>query len=343
MDTRNASPVGRLSGGLRRILCLLLAVSLAVLTAPPRPALAVPSLVANAGPDTTVESGEMVMLEGAPTGAQLSYLWQQESGSAVVLSRPMSSSTSFFAPLVDVTTVLSFKLTVDDGVSMSEDSVLVSVTPRWDAGPQRISPSPYKRSSNPALGSSEGRVYTVWSEDGAAYFARRDVGEGTFGYPMSLSGLVGRRQANWVYAAPQIASSGATVCVAFEAYVAQDYGGRYLWATEAFLATSRDYGASFTVEMVSHPDDAFAARWPKVAIAQGHTYVVYQKESLAGGMSGTLPLQVEARSGGVTSARRVPLTTPGSRSPPSRTGRGSSMPTPARAQSVSRRGSTAPS
>jgi putative cell wall-binding protein len=304
MDTRNASPVGRLSGGLRRILCLLLAVSLAVLTAPPRPALAVPSLVANAGPDTTVESGEMVMLEGAPTGAQLSYLWQQESGSAVVLSRPMSSSTSFFAPLVDVTTVLSFKLTVDDGVSMSEDSVLVRVTPRWDAGPQRISPSPYKRSSNPALGSSEGRVYTVWSEDGAAYFARRDVGEGTFGYPMSLSGLVGRRQANWVYAAPQIASSGATVCVAFEAYVAQDYGGRYLWATEAFLATSRDYGASFTVEMVSHPDDAFAARWPKVAIAQGHTYVVYQKESLAGGMSGTLPLQVCAIGGAPGSSKR---------------------------------------
>ncbi len=292
MDTRSVRLADRRSARLRRILSLLLAVSLASLSLPALPVAAAGAGTANAGPDITVESGEMVALQGSASGTPISYVWEQETGPVVVLAAPTYPHTFFWAPTVSTTTVLQFKFTADDGLSTAEDWVDVTVTPRWDGGPQKLSPSPYKYSSNPVLGSSDGRVYAVWSEGGAAYFSRRDVGEGTFAYPMSLSGLVMQRQANWNYSAPQLASSGATVCVAFEAYVAQQYEGKQILATEAFLATSRDHGASFTVEMVSRKDDGFAARFPKVAIAEGHTYVVYQNEAMPGGPITAMPLEM---------------------------------------------------
>jgi len=88
---------------------------------------------ADAGPDMSVDEGQMVTLDA--TGSSdpnpedtLTYEWVQIDGPAVVLSDPSTAQPTFTAPSVGPEgAVLTFQLTVGDGTSSTPDEVAVTV------------------------------------------------------------------------------------------------------------------------------------------------------------------------------------------------------------------------
>ena len=76
------------------------------------------SPVAYAGEDRDVKIGQRVTLNGSksydPNGSISSYEWKQLSGPIVLIDNSKSVSASFIAPDVNITTKLSFQLTVID-------------------------------------------------------------------------------------------------------------------------------------------------------------------------------------------------------------------------------------
>ena len=76
------------------------------------------SPVAHAGEDRDVEIGQRITLNGSksydPNGSIFSYEWKQLSGPIVLIDNSKSASASFTAPDVNITTILSFQLTVVD-------------------------------------------------------------------------------------------------------------------------------------------------------------------------------------------------------------------------------------
>jgi PKD repeat protein len=81
-------------------------------------------LVADAGPDQTVDEGDTVTLNGSdssdPDGTIVSYLWTQTDGPAVTIDNPNLAQPTFTAPPVDADgDELIFQLTVtdDDGLT----------------------------------------------------------------------------------------------------------------------------------------------------------------------------------------------------------------------------------
>ena len=106
----------------------------------PWPGAAAPSLancagavtppVANAGLAQTVASGAAVTLNGSATGtAPLTFAWAQNPADAtqVVLTGANTANPTFTAPVVGVTTVLNFTLTVTNSAGSSSASVTVTV------------------------------------------------------------------------------------------------------------------------------------------------------------------------------------------------------------------------
>lgn len=91
--------------------------------------------VAVAGPDVTVQPGDLVTLNATgssdPDNDQLTFIWQQVEGSPEIefQSTRFSSIVSFTAPLVTSTTTLRLSLAVSDGFAARFDEVLVTVTP----------------------------------------------------------------------------------------------------------------------------------------------------------------------------------------------------------------------
>ena len=89
--------------------------------------------VANAGDDTTVTEGSIVTLDGTgsydPDGDDLTYSWDQTSGTPVSLSDEASVQPFFDAPLVSEIEQLTFALTVSDGNLTSTDVVNIFVNP----------------------------------------------------------------------------------------------------------------------------------------------------------------------------------------------------------------------
>ena len=86
--------------------------------------------VADAGSDQTALEGQTVMLNGTATdadGDSLTYLWSHNSSLAIQLANSTSPSTTFAAPAVDADTEITFTLTVNDGLTDSTDTVLVTV------------------------------------------------------------------------------------------------------------------------------------------------------------------------------------------------------------------------
>lgn len=86
---------------------------------------------ADAGPDRTVNEGDVVTLRGAnssnPGGAAFLFLWEQLSGPSVALSDPTSAEPTFDAPQVDADVTLTFLLTISNGDGL-EDSDSVTIT-----------------------------------------------------------------------------------------------------------------------------------------------------------------------------------------------------------------------
>lgn len=94
------------------------------------------SPTADAGPDQSVESGAAVALAGGGSdpdeGAVLTFLWEQISGPAVVLSDDEAEAPTFTAPTLawdDEAAVLVFQLRVSDGESFDLDTISVTVSP----------------------------------------------------------------------------------------------------------------------------------------------------------------------------------------------------------------------
>ena len=86
--------------------------------------------VARAGPDQTVFNNSLAILNGSasydPNNDPLTYLWQQTSGTTVVLSDATLPNPSFIAP---ADTNLSFELTVTANNESASDLVNITSTP----------------------------------------------------------------------------------------------------------------------------------------------------------------------------------------------------------------------
>lgn len=95
-----------------------------------------PPPVADAGPDQTVESGDLVQLDGSGSSAPvdcpiISYEWTQTGGPAVVLDDPNSPTPTFTAPETETEQVdIVFQLVVTNFENIrSEPEVTITVTP----------------------------------------------------------------------------------------------------------------------------------------------------------------------------------------------------------------------
>lgn len=88
--------------------------------------------VVSAGSTQTVDSGAAVSLSGTatdPDGDPLSVQWTQSAGPSVALSDRNKTTAFFKAPQVGAETVLTFKLTVSDGLFTGEAGVNIVVRP----------------------------------------------------------------------------------------------------------------------------------------------------------------------------------------------------------------------
>src|SRR5581483_5974947 len=87
--------------------------------------------VVNAGPDQAIDEGTSVTLGGVsasdPDGDSLTYSWTQTAGPAIALSDMHTINPTFSAPAVTADTVLTFQLSVSDGVLSNVDTVDVVV------------------------------------------------------------------------------------------------------------------------------------------------------------------------------------------------------------------------
>ncbi len=90
-------------------------------------------LLADAGPDQTVDPAQIVDLDGTASRSfsnlPLTYAWSQSAGPTVTLTGGDTATPRFAAPTRQVETTLTFLLTIGDGVSTATDSVDITVRP----------------------------------------------------------------------------------------------------------------------------------------------------------------------------------------------------------------------
>ena len=133
--------------------------------------------------DRTVDPGEIVLLDGAPSddpnGGELSFQWEQTGGSpSVELSNAQTSGAAFTAPEVDSETTLTFTLTVDDGQGKT-GSTDVNITIAGSGGGTETEDGSGDGDDTgsgfgPGFGVVSGALGTA---GGAAYAAKRLLGE----------------------------------------------------------------------------------------------------------------------------------------------------------------------
>ncbi len=90
-------------------------------------------LVADAGVDQSVVSGQLVTLDGTAStssaGEAITFAWVQSAGQPVALLDPDSPNPRFLAPPVSAAATLVFELTVQAGGQSGVDSVAITVDP----------------------------------------------------------------------------------------------------------------------------------------------------------------------------------------------------------------------
>ena len=132
--------------------------------------------VADAGDNQTVAGNDTVTLDASSSsdidGDNLSYSWQQVSGTAVTLTGANSVQSSFIAPTVSSNEDLVFQVLVDDGTDNDSATVTITVT-----------------------GNSTGNPCDASDPDAANYSAWSSGNTYTSGATVSHSNLVW--QANW--------------------------------------------------------------------------------------------------------------------------------------------------
>ena len=105
---------------------------------------------ADAGADQMVDEGTTIVLNGGASsdldGDALTFLWEQMAGPTVTLTNADSAQATFAAPDVAQDTVLTFRLTVNDGqggtdsdaVDITVRHVLANIPPNVEAGPDQV-------------------------------------------------------------------------------------------------------------------------------------------------------------------------------------------------------------
>ena len=92
-----------------------------------------PIPVADAGKPQTVNSGDIVTLDGSksydPNKNKMTYQWTQISGPSVSLSDSSSPNPKFTAPTVNSQASLKFQLIVNNGSDSKPSTVTVTVNP----------------------------------------------------------------------------------------------------------------------------------------------------------------------------------------------------------------------
>ena len=176
------------------------------------------SPLADAGPNQTVEEGQVVLLSGLnsddPDDGIAAFQWRQIQGVQVTLNSPNDSETTFTTPNVDLNgAALVFELTVTDFTGeTSTDSCIVNVTwvnvpPKANAGFDQT----VKEGSQVVLDASN----STDADDGIASYGWRQVS----GPVVTLSDA---NSATPAFVTPDVGSAGASLT--FEV-TATDNGG----------------------------------------------------------------------------------------------------------------------
>jgi PKD domain len=184
--------------------------------------------VADAGADQVVNEGSAVALIGSssfdPDGESLTYTWTQISGPPVALANATAAQASFAAPPIGPGgAMLTFALTVSDGIASGADSVTVQVenvnhTPAADAGADQTK-------NGGSLITLDGTASSDPDGDGLTYAWTQ-----LSGTPVTLAGAA---SATPSFTAPTVGPSGTQL--AFQLTVADGLGGRATDQVEVFV------------------------------------------------------------------------------------------------------------